>query len=185
MTTYKIAEQQYISDLSARTASNELQLLHCALGVASEYSELMAAIIKVDTVNIVEEIGDMAWYIAMGIRTMPIDFDINNYKGDHSINCTAELRDLVSDIADVAKRSHFYVMPDYDRLGLVLQKFWFLLKELTDLYVTDRNMPSREDAFLFVLEKNIAKLKIRFPHKFDADSAVNRNTDAERRELEK
>lgn len=185
MTTYNIAEQQYISDLSARTASNELQLLHCALGVASEYSELMAAIIKVDTVNILEEIGDMAWYIAMGIRTMPREFNINDYKGDHSINCTAELRDLVSDIADVAKRAHFYAKPDYDRLGLTLKKFWFLLKELTDLYVTDRNMPIREDAFLFVLEKNIAKLKVRFPLKFDGDAAVNRDTSAERAELEK
>lgn len=35
-----------------------------------------------------------------------------------------------------------------------------------------------------VLEANIAKLRKRYPHKFDADQAVNRNLEAERKELE-
>jgi len=34
------------------------------------------------------------------------------------------------------------------------------------------------------MEKNIAKLRNRFPDKFDSDQAINRNTDAERVILE-
>jgi hypothetical protein len=35
------------------------------------------------------------------------------------------------------------------------------------------------------LENNIAKLKIRFPDKFDAEKAINRDLASERAELEK
>ena len=36
-----------------------------------------------------------------------------------------------------------------------------------------------------ILETNINKLKVRYPEKFSEDKAINRNLDAERKELEK
>ena len=59
-----------------------IDLLHSLLGIQSEIGELMDATIdaineerEVDWVNIGEELGDILWYVAMGLRAAGTDFE--------------------------------------------------------------------------------------------------------------
>lgn len=99
--------------------SGKEDLLHAILGITSEAGELTEAMAKglvlntpIDSVNIVEELGDVLWYVAMALRSVNSSF---------------------------------------------------------------------EEA----MEKNITKLKIRFPKKFSQEDAFNRDLQAEREVLEK
>lgn len=94
-----------------------LQLMHAAMGCATEAGELVDAIKKhlfygkpVDRVNLIEEAGDVLWYLALLLDTLGCPF---------------------------------------------------------------------EEA----MDRNIAKLRTRFPDKFTEGDAINRNLDAEREAL--
>lgn len=56
------------------------RLFHSILGIGTEAGELGSALLKgingeeVDKVNIMEEIGDILWYIAIGLDTTGFDF---------------------------------------------------------------------------------------------------------------
>ncbi len=97
----------------------DTDLLHCAIGVATESGELMDQFKRhifygkpLDKVNLEEEVADIMWYIANLCRLSDMDFEK-------------------------------------------------------------------------LLQNNIDKLRIRFPDKFTMENALNRNLDAERKELEK
>lgn len=93
----------------------DTRLFHSLIGVATEATELLEAFFSdsetIDTVNILEEFGDLCWYLAIGIDTVHGDF------GE-------------------------------------------------------------------VLDRNIAKLRARFPEKYSDENAINRDVDAERKILE-
>lgn len=89
------------------------QLIHAVLGMASEAGELADALKKhiiykkvLDEVNIVEEIGDLAWYQALGLsavkRTLQEALEKNNAKlrvrfGDKFREDAAVNRDLAAE----------------------------------------------------------------------------------------
>lgn len=77
---------------SARTASslnvstlaldNTNELLHAAMGMVTESAEFIDALKKwtaygkpLDKANLVEELGDQLWYIAMAIRALDTTFE--------------------------------------------------------------------------------------------------------------
>ena len=58
------------------------ELLHSAFGCATEAGELLDVLKKVifygraiDTINMLEEFGDMLWYIALGLHALGFSFD--------------------------------------------------------------------------------------------------------------
>lgn len=89
------------------------QLIHAVLGMASEVGEIADALKKhiiykttLDEINIVEEIGDLAWYQALGLtavkRTLQEALDKNNAKlkvrfGDKFREDAAVNRDLAAE----------------------------------------------------------------------------------------
>jgi NTP pyrophosphatase (non-canonical NTP hydrolase) len=94
------------------------RLLHASIGITTESGELADLLKKhifygkpLDTVNAVEECGDLLWYVALAC----------------------------------------------DALGVTIGE---------------------------VMERNIAKLRTRYPDKFTSDAAINRDLEAERRALE-
>lgn len=100
------------------TGSLDKRIEHAIMGLVTESGELMDVVKKtklynreVDKVNLVEEMGDVMWYLA--------------------------------------------VMAD--ALGVTFEDAW---------------------------QKNINKLRARFPEKFDLDQAINRDLDIERKILE-
>lgn len=59
-----------------------IHLLHGAMGICTEGGELLDALKKhiyygkgLDTVNIVEELGDVLWYVALICRTLGVSLD--------------------------------------------------------------------------------------------------------------
>lgn len=66
-----------------RLGSNKtIRLLHVAMGMATEAAEFLDAIKKyvfygkpLDKVNLVEEIGDSLWYIAIALDEMNVDME--------------------------------------------------------------------------------------------------------------
>jgi NTP pyrophosphatase (non-canonical NTP hydrolase) len=87
-----------------------IRLLHGACGVATEGGELLDAMKKhifygkeIDTVNIVEEIGDLMWYSAVILDELGVEFEdvmqknINKLKARYNDKFTedgANIRDL-------------------------------------------------------------------------------------------
>ncbi len=105
--------------LVAEVGIHPARMVHASIGLSTESAELLDAVKKMlfygkplDTVNVLEEIGDICWYLA--------------------ILCDALNIDLEKD----------------------------------------------------VLDKNIAKLKSRYPNKFSCNNAINRDLTKERAVLE-
>ena len=87
-----------------------IRLLHGSCGIATEAGELLDTIKKyafygkeIDTVNLVEEIGDLMWYSAIILDELNVDFEdvmnknINKLKaryGEKFSESSATVRDL-------------------------------------------------------------------------------------------
>jgi len=61
---------------------DNIRLLHAALGLATEAGEFQDALKKhlfygkpLDTVNLVEELGDLCWYLAIAMDTLGVPFE--------------------------------------------------------------------------------------------------------------
>lgn len=67
----------------ARVSFNEKpKLLHAAMGMVTESAEFMDALKKhfiygkpIDEVNLIEELGDVCWYIAIACKALGTDFE--------------------------------------------------------------------------------------------------------------
>lgn len=105
-------------------------------------------------------------------RKEPLDTDITD-----ELHCVIGISTEAGELLDAYKKRIYYLKP-LDKVNVA--------EEIGDLmwYISNLCRLSKID-LNEVMEKNIAKLKIRFPEKFSTDSALNRNLDAERKELEK
>lgn len=166
---------------SARTAppnaTERENLVHAALGLVTECQELTEACNNSDEINITEELGDLAWYIALLDRTVEKQGGFT-YSLEYNPCYTIEtkLDRTVANVADQAKRVYFYgAAPDIEQLTSNLDMLWTLWFELCHRH--DRN-PGK------VLWLNIGKLRARYPTKFSGAEALNRDIEAERSIIE-
>jgi NTP pyrophosphatase (non-canonical NTP hydrolase) len=65
-----------------RCTENNIRLLHAGLGIATEAGEFLDAIKKylfynkkVDRVNLIEELGDIFWYIGVASDVLQVSFE--------------------------------------------------------------------------------------------------------------
>jgi len=107
-----------VPDLFKEHGPDTVNLLHGAIGANTEAGELLDAVKRflfygkeIDRVNVIEEVGDLCWYMAVTLEAVGSDFDE-------------------------------------------------------------------------AMQRNIDKLRTRFPEGFEADKALNRDLDAERETLE-
>lgn len=177
VTQYQQETKRTLPDLG----SEAMNLAHMVLGMFSEDNELITALIKRDTVNIDEELADKFWYLSnyCNLRSYDLDFIINNnavFEPDINTSfCDVELFAL-SKLQDFVKKNLAYSKP-IDRL----KEFYYLrMYTFGLLEVLEANDVDLEQ----ILEKNIAKLRARFPDKFTEELAINRDTDKERKILE-
>jgi len=76
-------ESNDLNAMSSRLKDKRaLRLLHGSCGIATEAGELLDAMKKhifygkeVDTVNVVEEVGDLMWYIAIILDELGVEFE--------------------------------------------------------------------------------------------------------------
>jgi len=173
--------EQYIKD-AARTVryldDEKSDMMHMKLGIYSEIGELVDAFKKnfvygkdLDLVNVGEELGDIAWYLANTLTIMDLkikSFDV----------MLPRKKQIVFDLGEIIVALE-YIMKKYSQGIYNSQTIYFcflLLEEIGRAYGID---------LITCMEKNIAKLKIRYPEKWTQDLATNRNLDAERSALEK
>lgn len=158
-------------------------MLHCAIGFSTEVGELIEAFMKEqsDTVNIAEEIADQMWYISnlanfigFDLSTVELFTELEPEISDEDL--AGRLTVLQGKLLDVFKKHIFY--------GKELERH--KLKEILYCCVLELNNLSNYLDFNLgdLLDKNIAKLKIRFPDKFTSENALNRNLTEERKTLE-
>ena len=146
-------------------------LLHATLGISGEVSELIKD--QEDQANVVQEAGDIMWYCALFCQAIKInleDIEVGIPLGDCSYD------DLVFHagvISDKVKR-HIYYGTDLDVEECLLA----IAGIMSCLHVlTYKDLPD-------ALEKNILKLKLRYPDNFTSESAVNRNVKKEEKIFE-
>ncbi len=155
-----------------RTLANlnnyKLDLSHTILGLMSEYSEYIDAVKTNDKVNKDEEIGDKCWYLAAYCILRDINLEMKIVTVD-----TKTYMYNLSLLSNLVKRYIAY-NKEFDReLEIEL---------VSKLYANLINMAGSSN-IENILEKNINKLKVRYPEKFNETKAIDRNLEAEYKTL--
>ena len=153
----------------------KLDLAHMVLGMNTEIVELREAINNKDGVNIQEEISDFLWYFCnyQNFRGYSEYDNVNDEFSGFPVN---RLYDRVAQLQDLIKKFIAYNKEINTEVELfLLNKIYHYILTIAYSYNADI-----EEG----LEKNIAKLKARYPEKFDENLAVNRDLETERKILE-
>lgn len=148
------------------------RLLHASLGLQTETSEFYMA---TSMQNVVEELGDVYWYLAILCNEFGLDRPVVISK-DTSTQTITELQ-------DICKRCIFYGVP----LDSTPNKNYpqGMLAAVTDAYCSlfiwaDRQCRTIGVARAEVLEANITKLAKRYPDlAFNSERSIHRDTEAE------
>ena len=195
----KIENFKDYTELALRTESTKLplteevitrglsnRLFHAILGISTEINEVYDAIedkayYEYDMINILEEFGDMAWYLAIACDERNLDIDYKDVYLSDNINKAqlfeiSNIRKLNAEILDHSKKVMFYGKQLDDELVdtklVEIAKLVFISILAVDGYITN------------VLHTNINKLKVRYPDTFTDFHAENRDLDIERNTLE-
>lgn len=155
----------------------KLDLAHMVLGMNTEIVELREAIRNKDSVNIQEELSDFLWYFCnyKNFRGYS-EYIYDEQEPMSNPMIVYKLYDRVAELQDLIKKFVAYNKEINTEIEL------FLLNEIYQYILTIAYSygVDIEDG----LEKNIAKLKKRYPEKFDENLAVNRDLETERKILE-
>jgi NTP pyrophosphatase (non-canonical NTP hydrolase) len=164
--------------LAIRTeAPSEHRLLHAAMGLCTEVAEVVEWLDgpRTDLEHLREELGDIMWYVAIALNTQRLlmvdKLDSPDLLGEGYDMVKVHV--AVGSFMDQIKRQFFY-SKELDKVVLTdaLDTIVRQCVELNRVYL--------DSPFDVVLEKNIAKLKARFPDKFTTEAAVNRDLDKEK-----
>lgn len=168
-----------------------IRLLHGAIGLASELSEIreMGQKDSIDEVNLKEEMGDLCWY--MGIMVSELQLDPDEIFQLHAINMPSREEQRRSDLSNNIDN----LTIDIGAMIDILKKNLMYGKELNVADIKDKlfsigceieaalnthGMTSSESR-----ERNIEKLRARYGEKFTEAAALERNLTVEREILEK
>jgi NTP pyrophosphatase (non-canonical NTP hydrolase) len=185
-------EEDYVQ-LAIRTESPiaqipstlNMRVFHASLGICTEVGELFSNLNIEDedlhAINLVEELGDLCWYLALACDALKLDFKGHITRIDlpiYEYECVID--NLViesSNLLDLFKKSIFY------RKEFNLTIACKTILTIIDLVVSiaDENDLNISN----ILERNIAKLSARYPDRFTEYYAINRDLDAEDHELRK
>jgi NTP pyrophosphatase (non-canonical NTP hydrolase) len=161
----------------------KLNLSHMALGLAGELGEIVNCTgtelkHKIDLTNLEEELGDQYWYLSCycHLRNVPVPHADHLKVDIENDLCFELLISSISDLVDLVKRYTAY-NKEIDRAKELetVYNIYVSLFLFESIYQLDGNK---------IREKNINKLRVRYPQKYSDDSAINRNIEAERKSLE-
>ena len=164
-------------DILATLTPLSTHLTHMALGVAGEAIELLHAIVNGDHRNIVEECGDIKFYIE-GLRfpfrslespqMLGTDIELKPTQAITELELGYVITYLGGDVLDVVKKHSMYNHGiDFEKLSLVL---WQLDCALAGLFLL-RYVSERE-----ILNGNMKKLSKRYADfKYTDEQAKTRN----------
>lgn len=169
-------ECEYSDELLERAKKN-VRVVHAVLGLAGELAELREAFISADRINILEELGDFYWYLAIIENTFDLtfEFDAENFLVEgFPDDLFADLEYHVCKLVDMAKRTIFYnkEQEDWDVVG---QEVALSLGSLAHKFGS-----TVED----VKRANIEKLRARYGEKFSEERVLDRDLSNEVKVLE-
>lgn len=158
---------------------------HCIIGMFSEFNELVEAVVKKDTVNIGEEIGDKLFYLANYFTFR--GFDLYSLKNaliipkDSKIlfDTGAVLMDMsfkLSKIQNIIKGVIYYGrdFSHYQDELTLLGEYASCIAVIAHVFQLDIEV---------IMGKNINKLRVRYPEKFNTSNANERDLSQELEQL--
>lgn len=174
-----LKEYQEQAKRTCPSLDSDLDIPHMIYGMMSEMSELISACNKEDTVGIGEELTDLMWYLSNYCTFNNIkleDLPITVPTPSNNLVITEDLMWWIGELADINKKEIAYgkVYSLETELNILQNLFYWI-----QVFYTRYNLDIYD-----CLNKNIAKLKQRYPEKFTTENALNRNLDAERKILE-
>jgi NTP pyrophosphatase (non-canonical NTP hydrolase) len=174
--------QQEVKRTMPDLGSLLLNSLHMTTGMATEImEELTIAMEKKDFVNISEELADAQWYACNYATIYGIELQ-HIYRIPYH-----ERRQLTAYLDDL--NIHIGRLLDYDKKELAYGKKNITAEQRAEtlnkvLYSIEATATKLGVDMREARQKVVNKLRLRYPEKFDADKAINRDTAAERKILE-
>jgi NTP pyrophosphatase (non-canonical NTP hydrolase) len=158
----------------------EQKLLHAVIGVLTEVEELLDNHIGEvqDFTNMVEECGDLCWYLAIIGREYQLDYPqiIVRSKNEEPMKLVLKIIKNTCKLLDMLKKKIYYNKQIDENL----------FKTITNLVMLD--LSDYMNTYDIDIEKsfdiNIEKLKARYGDKFSSERAINRDLETERNILE-
>lgn len=181
-------EYQNLAMRTARRGDRDFDLLHAALGVITEGGELVDAYKRhlvygkeLDTLNLVEEVGDVLWYAALACAAAELDMDefygkaLSNVSRRNDPEGSPLL--IASSIATFGSVMLECVLSpnDYDGRAEAIYT-GALLATVVDLIGLCRHFKVTLNQ---VASANISKLMRRYPNGYSDQDALVRNVRAE------
>lgn len=152
--------------------------VHAVLGIITERVELEEAALKGDVQHIIEEHGDYCWFHADACQAIGHEFLMPMEPNEWRDTVLAEKRrDPFVLLADIAKSWFAYgKAPDFDRVAMLLR--WAFAAARESAVIMDA--ANLDDAMRANLQKLQNKAKGRYKKGVTSDSAINRDTEAEK-----
>ena len=194
-TTYRILANFTESKpkLWSPESTNNLRLVHMALGIVTELDELFPReeMLGVMQDNWTEEVGDLMWYIACmhtillesGINARELEADLDELIGlipdspplpyNGRVRTLRGAQRLASELLDDAKRLLAYgngSMDSVAALNIVGKAFDIA----STCFIYALNVVPNPTSLVNILEANINKLSKRYPEGFNPTDAINR-----------
>ena len=184
--------QNEYNRLSEKTLSNNFyateqiqkNLLHAVMGLVTESVELVDnfdGTKPYDSVNVFEELGDIAWYLAIIQREFKFAYDFDSMNDlivfQSKQEAALSLIKKCNALLDYHKKLVFY--------GKQLENSKYLQMSLAVAYNFLYFVKSEGFKLEEINERNIAKLKARYGEKFNEEGALSRDLERERTVLEK
>jgi NTP pyrophosphatase (non-canonical NTP hydrolase) len=181
-------------DVEERGLTN--RLFHSIAGISTEVGEIQKALyqVNIDKVNVMEEIGDVFWYLAIlsdELNTVEYKQLLMNQVVS-KVNYSSSKRrneDILFDISqtsfdllDHSKKVMFYGK-SLD-LVFVISKAEYIIENLIELANNISEPNNIKVLMRLILSANLSKLKLRYPNKFSTFNAEVRDLDSERLKLE-
>ena len=181
---YNRLSEKTLSTNFYATEEKQKNLLHAVMGLLTESVELIDnydGTKPYDSVNVFEELGDLAWYLAIIQREFQFNYDfdsmndLNIFKNKQE--AALSLIKKCNTLLDYHKKLVFYGKP--------LDNSKYLQMALAVAYNFLYFVKSENFNLGDVLDRNIAKLKARYGEKFNEEGALSRDLEKERTVLEK
>ena len=163
-----------------------VRLTHAAMGMSSEIYEYLDAYATGDDVGVCEELGDIMWYWAIAVSALELSSEFlvemprvrcEDWVPDTMAeNVERDLFRSISRFADPVKKAGMY--------GRELDRHAMAEDLARILYAVESLHILRGQTLEETLRRNIEKLKIRFPTKYEDGRANTRDLAAERKVLE-
>jgi hypothetical protein len=153
-------------------------LLHAALGMVDEVNEVGQALDKHDLTNLIEEVGDLCWFIALAGNAL--GHDPFSARSNMQLENITPPPMVIAEFVGLVKKCYAYGKPlPIDTLATMLDTLVLGCRATIDAMAESTNGITLE----MVLAGNIAKLQTRYPDKFTAAHALNRDIAAEMRAM--